>query len=122
MVASQPRASYTCQAFANGAIMEVERTKVDDSLEYLTVGEFTQRVPRTTKTAYNWINKGLIGAEDGVVTIQGRILFIGELILRARSALSSNRRHSSITGRVAYGMGCYSVRTPFPLLSLWQRR
>ena len=53
--------------------MEIEKTKVDDHPEYLTVSEFAHRVRRTAKTAYNWINKGLIGAQDGVVTIQGRI-------------------------------------------------
>ena len=53
--------------------MEIERTKIDEHLEYLTVGEFARRVRRSAKTAYNWISKGLIGAEDGVVTIQGRI-------------------------------------------------
>lgn len=53
--------------------MEIEKARVDDHLEYLTVSEFARRVRRTAKTAYNWINKGLIGAQDGVVTIQGRI-------------------------------------------------
>ena len=42
-------------------------------LEYLRVDEFAQRVRRAAKTAYNWIHKGIIGANDGVVTIQGRI-------------------------------------------------
>jgi hypothetical protein len=53
--------------------MENEKPKIDDQIEYLTVGEFAQRVRRTAKTAYNWINKGMIGGQDGVVTIQGRI-------------------------------------------------
>jgi hypothetical protein len=44
-----------------------------DAQRYLTVEEFAWRVRRTAKTAYNWINKGIIGADDGVVTIQGRI-------------------------------------------------
>src|SRR5262249_32116041 len=38
-------------------------------LEYLRVDEFAHRVRRAAKTAYNWIHKGLIGADDGVVTI-----------------------------------------------------
>lgn len=50
-----------------------EQHRIENELEYLTVGEFAQRVRRTPKTAYNWISKGLIGAQDGVVTIQGRI-------------------------------------------------
>jgi hypothetical protein len=52
---------------------ETEKRKIDYDLEYLTVDEFAQRVRRTAKTVYNWINKGVIGADDGVVTIQGRI-------------------------------------------------
>jgi len=53
--------------------VENEKSKTDDEFEYLTIEEFAERVRRTAKTAYNWINKGVIGAEDGVVTIQGRI-------------------------------------------------
>jgi hypothetical protein len=60
-------------SWQGGVIMEIEKPKIDDHLEYLTISEFAQRVRRTAKTAYNWINKGMIGGQDGVVTIQGRI-------------------------------------------------
>jgi hypothetical protein len=51
----------------------IESLKTEWAFEYLSVKEFALRVRRTPKTAYNWINQGVIGALDGVVTIQGRI-------------------------------------------------
>lgn len=44
-----------------------------DDPGYLTVEEFAWLVRRTATTAYNWINKGSSGADDGVATIKGRI-------------------------------------------------
>jgi hypothetical protein len=54
-------------------MMEIQNEKPKIA-GHLTVSEFSHRVRRTAKTAHNWINKGLIGSQERVVTIQGRIL------------------------------------------------
>jgi hypothetical protein len=54
--------------------IEAYEPKEADKFEFLTVEEFAQRVRRNSRTIYNWIDNGVIGAEDGVVTIQERFL------------------------------------------------
>jgi len=87
-----------------------------DTQRYLTVEEFAWRVRRTAKTAYNWINKGIIGADDGVVTIQGRI-FIDWPTYSVRQIKKLGLRPKELPT-----LGAFAEQTWLPLKTLAVKR